>query len=69
MTKVAEIREAVVGLSSGDRAELAAFLLGGLDDTHYSVSDEEVQCRREELDSETVKGLTHEEFLEACGRG
>ena len=68
MTKVAEIREAVAVLPSGERAELAAFLLGGLDNTHYWVDDDEVRRRSSELDSGEVKGLTHEEFLKACGR-
>jgi hypothetical protein len=69
MTKVAEICEAVADLPSADRAELAAFLLAGLDNTHYWVEDEEVERRRAELDSGAVKGLTHEDFLKACGRG
>ena len=68
MTKVSEIREAAAELPSGDRAELAAFLLGGLDNTHYAVDDAEVRRRSDELDSGAVKGLTHEEFLKACGR-
>lgn len=68
MTQVAELREVVCGLSAPDRAELAAFLLGTLDETHYWVDDEEVGRRREELDSGVVKGLSLQEFKEACGR-
>ncbi len=68
MTEVAEIREAASRLSAPDKAELAAFLLGSLEDTHYWVDDEEVAKRREELDSGEVKGLSPEEFREACGR-
>jgi hypothetical protein len=68
MTKVAQLREAAADLSGPDRAELAAFLLGTLDDAHHWVDDEEVLRRREELDSGKVRGLTLEEFKAACGR-
>ena len=57
MTQVAELRKMVSHLSAPDRAELVAFLLGTLDETHYWVNDEEVSRRREELNSELVKGL------------
>lgn len=68
MTEVAQLREAVSRLSNPDRAELAAFLLGSLEEAHYWVDDGEVLRRREELDSGEVRGLTLEEFREACGR-
>ena len=68
MTEVTQIREAASRLSTPDKAELAVFLLGSLDDTHYWVDDEEVMRRREELDSGEVKGLSPKEFREACGR-
>ena len=68
MTQVAELRKVVSHLSAPDRAELAAFLLGTLDETHYWVDDEEVSRRREELNSGLVKGLSLQEFKEACGR-
>lgn len=68
MTQVAELRKMVSHLSAPDGAELAAFLLGTLDETHYWVDDEEVSRRREELNSELVKGLSLLEFKEACGR-
>ena len=68
MTQVAEIRKVVCHLSASDRAELAAFLLSTLDETHYSVSDEEVHGRQDELNSGQVKGLSVEEFKVACGR-
>ena len=68
MTEVAQIREAASRLSAPDKAELAVFLLGSLDDTHYWVDDEELMKRGEELDSGEVKGLSPQEFREACGR-
>ena len=68
VTKVAQIREAASRLSAPDKAELAVFLLGSLEDTHYWVDDEEVMKRREELDSGEVKGLSPAAFREACGR-
>jgi hypothetical protein len=68
MTQVAELRQAACQLSAPDRADLAAFLLGTLDETHYWVDDEEVSNRRNELNSGLVKGLSLEEFKAACGR-
>ena len=68
MTKLAEIRSTLAGLPREERAELAAFLLEDLDDTHYWVDDKEIARRSEELDSGVEKGLTQEEFLKACGR-
>lgn len=68
MIQVAELCEVVCHLSAPDRAELAVFLLGTLDETHYWVDDEEVSRRRDELTSGQVKGLSLEEFKTACGR-
>jgi len=68
MTQVAELCKVVSHLSAPDRTELAAFLLGTLDETHYWVDDDEASRRREELNSELVKGLSLQEFKEACGR-
>jgi hypothetical protein len=68
MTKVAQLKEAAADLSGPDRAELAAFLLGSLEEVHHWVDDEEVLRRREELDSGEVRGLTLAEFKAACGR-
>jgi hypothetical protein len=62
VSKFAEIRESVVGLSKSERAELAVLLLGSLDDTLYWVDDEEVDHRSAEMDSGTVVGVTKEEF-------
>lgn len=68
MTKIAQIREAASELSAPEKAELAVFLLGSLEDTHYWIDDEEVMKRSEELDSGRVQGLSPAEFREACGR-
>lgn len=68
MTEVAQIREAVSKLPAPDRAELAAFLLGSLDEAHYWVDDDEVARRQEELESGKVSGLSMAEFRKACGR-
>lgn len=68
MTKVAEIQDAVASLSSRDRAKIATFILEGLDEVHHWVEDEEVLRRAAEFDSGEEKGLTHDEFLKACGR-
>lgn len=68
MTALAKIRESVGSLSKPERAELAVFLLGSLEDTHYWVDDEEVARRSAELDSGEVQGLSREEFRKHCGR-
>lgn len=68
MNAFAQIRESVVSLSKPERAELAALLLGSLEDTHYWVDDEEVAQRSAELDSGAVEGISREEFQKLCGR-
>jgi hypothetical protein len=68
VSNLAEIRESVVSLSKPERAELAVFLLGSLDDAHYWVEDEELENRSAELDSGAVVGVTKEEFKKLCGR-
>ncbi len=68
MTEVAQLREAVSHLSPPDRADLADFILNSLDETHYEIDDEEVMKRCEELNSGEVRGLTLNEFRNACGR-
>ncbi len=67
MSTFSEIRESVVSLSKPERAELAVLLLGGLDDTHYWVDDEEISNRSAELDSGVVIGVTKEVFRRLCG--
>lgn len=68
MSQIAQLREAASQLSSPERAELAAFLLGGLDEPGHRVEDEEVMRRRDELESGVIKGLTLAEFRKECGR-
>jgi|GEM_PF-1602752 len=67
MSQISELRKAATELSTPERAELAAFLLGTLNDVHHWVDDEEVARRSEELDSGAVSGLTRDEFNRACG--
>ena len=67
MSPILELRKAATELSAPERAELAAFLLGTLDEVHHWVDDEEVVCRSEELDSGSVKAISREEFNRACG--
>jgi hypothetical protein len=62
-----EVQKAATELSTPERAELAAFLLGTLDEAHHWVEDEEVSRRSEELDSGAVSGMSREEFNRACG--
>lgn len=47
MIEAGEIRDAASQLAERDRAELAAFLIEGLEDTHYWVDDEEVERQPE----------------------
>lgn len=68
MSEVSQVREAAARLSASERAELAAFLLGSLEEAHHWVDDEEVLQRRDEMESGEVKGLTLSEFRKACGR-
>jgi hypothetical protein len=59
--EVAQLWEAASRLSAPYQAELAASLLGSLDDLQDWVSDEE-------LDLGAVRGLSLEDFRVACGR-
>ena len=68
MSEVAQLKETASRLSVVERAELADFLLDGLDGTHHWVDDHEVMRRCQELDSGEVSALTLEEFKQACGR-
>jgi hypothetical protein len=67
MSQILEIRKAAGALSTQERAELAAFLLGSLDEVHHWVDDDDASLRSEELDSGKISGLTREEFNRACG--
>ncbi|MCW1886832.1 addiction module protein [Luteolibacter flavescens] len=68
MSQVSDIRQAASRLSLEERAELAVFLLDGLEDAPHHVTDEEALRRRDELVSGAVSGLSREEFRKACGR-
>ncbi len=65
MSQIAELRKVATGLST---PELAAFLLGTLEQPNHWEDDDEVLRRSEELDSGAVKGLTREEFTRGSGR-
>ncbi|MEN8694538.1 MAG: addiction module protein [Akkermansiaceae bacterium] len=65
---ISDVRRAASELSEPERAELAAYLLGSLETVHHWVDDDELMRRSAELDSGEVKGLTREEFNQACGR-
>lgn len=67
MSQILELRKAASALSTQERAELAAFLLGSLDEVHHWVDDDEAARRSEEMDAGNVRGLTREEFNRACG--
>jgi len=67
MSQIAELRKIATELSTPERAEFAAFLLGTLDQPHHWEDDAEVNRRSEEMDSGAAKGLTREEFTRECG--
>lgn len=67
MSQISDLRRAATALSTPERAELAAFLLGTLDEVYHWVDDEEVIRRSEELDSGEVRGMSRDEFNRACG--
>jgi putative addiction module component (TIGR02574 family) len=68
MTQVTALLKEASKLDLAERAELVSSLLEDLDPEPHYVSDEEVLERLEELKSGKVKGLTKEEFWQACGR-
>lgn len=68
MSNVADILKQASKLDRIDRTELVSSLLEDLEPTAHIVSDEEVQQRFDDLKSGRVKGLSEEEFWEACGR-
>jgi len=68
MSQVAELLKEASKLDPLDRAELVSSLLEDLDPRPHWVPDEEVFRRLEDLKSGRVKGLSEEEFREACGR-
>lgn len=68
MSHVAELLKEASKLDRIDRAELISSLLEDLDPNPHYVTDEEAMRRLEDLKSGRVKGLSDEEFWEACGR-
>ncbi len=67
MSQIADLRKVATELSTLERAEFAAFLLGTLEFPNHWEDDGEVRRRSEEMDSGAVKGLTREEFTRECG--
>lgn len=68
MSHVAELLKEASKLDRIDRAELISSLLEDLDPNPHYVTDEEAVRRLADLKSGKVKGLSEEEFWEACGR-
>lgn len=68
MSTVTEVRESAAKLSTGERAELAAFLLDSLEIEHHNVSDADVERRGVELKNGKVEGLSWDQVKSACGR-
>jgi len=62
-----EIREAAKQLTTPEKAELAAFLLGSMESSSQWVDDAEVARRSAEMDSGEVVGISREEFSRQCG--
>lgn len=67
MSKILEVQKEASLLPESERAQLAAFLLNSLDSESRWVDDEEVARRSAKLATGAVKGLTREEFNQACG--
>lgn len=61
--ELAEIEKQALALPDGERASLAAKLLGTLPALEMDVSDEEVEDRERQLESGQVAALSHEEFV------
>ena len=68
MSQVADLLKEASKLDLPGRTELVSSLLEDLDARPHYVSDEEALRRVEELRSGRVKGLSEEEFWQACGR-
>ena len=63
-----EILKEVDQLAAEERAGLAAHLLATLPNVSENADDEEVERREAEMDSGTVKPISHSEFLRQVGR-
>ena len=67
MATLFEVQKAADGLSSEERAGLAAHLIATLPSPPLGPDDEEIDRRDAEMDSGAVTALSHEEFLSAVG--
>ncbi|MCB1231943.1 MAG: addiction module protein [Verrucomicrobiae bacterium] len=69
MPRLFEVQAQADQLSPEEKAGLVSHLLASFTEAPLGPDDEELARRIEEMDSGEVKGLTHEEFLKAVGRG
>lgn len=60
---LSEIQQEAIALPERQRVDLLRTLLDTLPPAGTDASDEEVSARERELDSGTVKPLSHEEFV------
>jgi hypothetical protein len=68
MVKLADIQKQAKELSEEDREGLVAFLLHGFTGAPSGPDDEEVGMRDADMDSGSVKSISHAEFLAQVGR-
>ena len=69
MVRLADIQKQTDELSREDRAGLLTHLLHNLDDSPQGPDDQEVLSRDADLESGTVKTISHEEFLKQARSG
>jgi hypothetical protein len=67
--KLAELEREAVALSKDEKVSLMCTLLDTLPLTDCEVSDEEVLQREKDMESGTVKPISHEEFVAGVKRG
>ena len=68
MATLLEVQKSADELSSEEQAGLVAHLLASFSTAPPGPDDEEVDRREVEMDSGSVTGLSHQEFLSAVGR-
>ena len=69
MTTLAEVQEKAGELTLEERESLLAHLIHSLPYAPLGPDDVEVGRREEEMNSGTVKGISHDELLRQVGRG
>ena len=68
MVQLADIQQQAKELSEEDRKGLVAYLLHGISGLPSGPDDEEVGRREAEMDSGSVKPISHADFLSQVGR-